>query len=98
LQLVVDVTAPVEVEIDLDRSSRSFGFDTRNSRNAIHRLFNRTRDGDECLRCRRFAVVDDDDDARKISLWEDCDWKLPCRVDSGSAEQRHDDHDSARLV
>ena len=51
----------------------------------VHRLFNGTRDGNECLRRGRHAIVDDDHDAGEIGLGKDRDWQLPCGIKSGRA-------------
>ena len=82
LQFLIDVAAPVEVETDLGRAARGFRLDARDAGNAVHRLFDWTRDGNECLRSGRLAVIDDDDDAREISFRKDSDRQLPCGVDA----------------
>ena len=93
-----DVDAPIEVETDFRRTARGFRLDASDPGNAVHRFFDRTRDGNQGLIGGRLAVIDDDDDARKISLREDRDRKLPGGVETRRAQQADDHQNGAGLV
>ena len=66
--------------------------------NAVHRFFDRTRNGNQRLRRRHYVVINDDDDARKICLREKSRPAIARRRKAQQRKQRDDHQNSARLI
>src|SRR5262249_15939533 len=98
LQHLDDVDTPIEIQTDFGRAAGRFRLDARDAEDTVHRLFDGTSDGNQSLVGRCFAVIDDDDDAREISLRKDGDRKLPRGVKTSGAQQSHDYQNGAILV
>ena len=97
LQSLRHVNLPVEKKIDVARAARSCRFYPSNARNAVHRLFNRTRHGDEHLVGGNHAVVYDDDDSREVRLRKQSGRQIISRVNAEQTEQ-HDHHDDRAFL
>ena len=66
LQRLEHVDVPVEEEVDFGRSAAGDGTDILQSRHTIHGFFEWPRDGDHHLIDGHHAVIDPDQDSRKI--------------------------------
>src|SRR5690349_12808213 len=86
LKFLLWIGVPVKKQIDLRRTARSFRLDRLDSRNAVHRLLDRTRHADKHLIGRNLAVIDNNDDARKICVGKYRRRKLPRRQNSRNTQ------------
>src|SRR5438105_1971565 len=70
LQRLEHVYIPIKKQIDFRRTATGNGTNFLQSRNAVHGFLDRTGDCDHHLINRHYAVVDGDQDSRKIGFWE----------------------------
>ena len=92
LQRLEHVYIPIKKQIDFRRTATGNGTNFRQPRNAVHRFLNRAGDGDHHLINRHYAVVDGDQDSRKIGFWENRDWNGKGKI-SSKQRQRQDQKD-----
>ena len=93
LQRAEHVHVPVEEEADLGRSAAGGGAHGQQAGNAVDGVFDGLGDGDLHLLDRHDAVVDADDDARKVGLGKDGDRHLKGGVDAGEGEDDEEEED-----
>src|SRR5205085_8107285 len=84
LERLFDVHAPREEEINFAGAARRDGTDARDAGDAVHRLLDGARDGDERLLRGHDAVVNDDDDAREVCGREEGDGQTPRSIKPSS--------------
>ena len=95
LQRLENVDIPIQEEIDVGSAALRRRANALDARYAVHRFFDGPCDRDEHLRGRHDAVINDDDDARKIGLRKDGDGQLKSGVDASRTEQRDEDDDGS---
>ena len=74
---------PIEEEVHFGRATTGDGADLLQSRHAINRLFDGTRDGDHHLVDRHHPVIDADHDARKIGRGKNRNRNGEGKINSG---------------
>ena len=82
LQRLEHVHIPIKKQIDFRRTATGNGTNFLQSRNAVHGFLDRTGDCDHHLINRHYAVVDGDQDSRKIGFWENRDWNGKGKISS----------------